>query len=31
LPHFMRRLLMGYAVVFNLRHGRAGHLFQELL
>ena len=27
LAHFMRRLLTGYAVVFNLRHGRAGHLF----
>ena len=29
LAHFMRRLLTGYAVVFNLRHGRAGHLFQN--
>jgi hypothetical protein len=25
----MRRLLTGYAVVFNLRHNRAGHLFQN--
>lgn len=25
----MRRLLTGYAVVFNLRHKRAGHLFQN--
>ncbi|HOP40769.1 MAG TPA: transposase, partial [Geobacteraceae bacterium] len=29
LAHFMRRLLTGYAVVFNLRHERAGHLFQN--
>jgi REP element-mobilizing transposase RayT len=29
LSHFMRRLLTGYAVVFNLRHQRAGHLFQN--
>lgn len=29
LAHFMRRLLTGYAVVFNLRHKRAGHLFQN--
>jgi putative transposase len=29
LAYFMRRLLTGYAVVFNLRHGRAGHLFQN--
>jgi putative transposase len=29
LSHFMRRLLTGYAVVFNLRHNRAGHLFQN--
>ncbi|WP_429885920.1 transposase [Geoalkalibacter halelectricus] len=26
---FMRRLLTGYAVVFNLRHERSGHLFQN--
>jgi hypothetical protein len=25
----MRRLLTGYAVAFNRRHGRAGHLFQN--
>ena len=25
----MRRLLTGYAVVFNLRHNRSGHLFQN--
>lgn len=29
LGSFMRRLLTGYAVVFNLRHERAGHLFQN--
>jgi putative transposase len=29
LATFMRRLLTGYAVVFNLRHNRAGHLFQN--
>jgi len=29
LSSFMRRLLTGYAVVFNLRHRRAGHLFQN--
>jgi REP element-mobilizing transposase RayT len=29
LAAFMRRLLTGYAVVFNLRHNRAGHLFQN--
>ncbi len=29
LSQFMRRLLTGYAVVFNLRHGRVGHLFQN--
>ncbi|NOY13070.1 MAG: transposase, partial [Deltaproteobacteria bacterium] len=29
LASFMRRLLTGYAVVFNLRHKRAGHLFQN--
>ena len=29
LARFMRRLLTGYAVVFNRRHGRVGHLFQN--
>ncbi len=29
LSVLMRRLLTGYAVVFNLRHGRSGHLFQN--
>ena len=29
LPTFMRRLLTGYAVRYNLRHGRHGHLFQN--
>ena len=29
LSHFMRRLLTGHAVTFNLRHGRVGHLFQN--
>ncbi len=29
LSSFMRRLLTGYAVVFNVRHQRAGHLFQN--
>jgi len=29
LPRFMRRLLTGYAVWFNRRHQRAGHLFQN--
>lgn len=29
LATFMRRLLTGYAVVFNLRHDRSGHLFQN--
>jgi len=29
LSRFMRRLLTGYAVYFNLRHNRAGHLFQN--
>ncbi len=29
LANFMRRLLTGYAVSFNLRHGRSGHLFQN--
>jgi REP element-mobilizing transposase RayT len=29
LAQFMRRLLTGYAVTFNLRHHRSGHLFQN--
>uniref|UniRef100_A0A831XDZ1 Transposase n=1 Tax=Geobacter metallireducens TaxID=28232 RepID=A0A831XDZ1_GEOME len=29
LATFMRRLLTGHAVSFNLRHGRVGHLFQN--
>lgn len=29
LGTFMKRLLTGYAVSHNLRHGRAGHLFQN--
>jgi len=29
LSTFMRRLLTGYAVTFNLRHRRTGHLFQN--
>jgi putative transposase len=29
LPRFMRRLLTGYAVTYNLRHHRHGHLFQN--
>jgi REP element-mobilizing transposase RayT len=29
LASFMRRLLTGYAVSFNLRHDRSGHLFQN--
>jgi len=29
LPRFMRRLLTGYAVTFNRRHKRAGHVFQN--
>lgn len=29
LSFLMRRLLTGYAVVFNLRHHRCGHLFQN--
>lgn len=29
LASLMRRLLTGYAVAFNLRHNRAGHLFQN--
>jgi len=27
LPRFMRRLLTGYAIYFNRRHKRYGHLF----
>jgi putative transposase len=29
LSRFMRRLLTGYAVFFDLRHDRSGHLFQN--
>lgn len=29
LAHFMRRLLTAHAVIFNLRHKRIGHLFQN--
>jgi putative transposase len=29
LSRFMRRLLTGHAVYFNLRHNRSGHLFQN--
>lgn len=29
LSRFMRRLLTGYAVTFNRRHNRSGHLFQN--
>jgi putative transposase len=29
LPQFMRRLLTGYAITFNRRHKRIGHLFQN--
>lgn len=29
LPSFMRRLLTGYAIRFNKRHGRHGHLFEN--
>jgi putative transposase len=29
LRQVMRRLMTGYAVTFNLRHRRAGHLFQN--
>ncbi len=29
ISHLMKRLLTGYAVVFNRRHGRSGHLFQN--
>ncbi len=29
LKQFMRRLLTGYAITFNTRHNRAGHVFQN--
>lgn len=29
VSHFMKRLLTGYAVVFNRRHNRSGYLFQN--
>ena len=29
LSRFMRRLLTGYAITFNRRHNRSGHLFQN--
>ena len=29
LPTFMRRLLSGYAIFHNRRHGRSGHLFHK--
>lgn len=29
ISHFMRRLLTGYAINYNLRHRRHGHLFQN--
>jgi len=29
MPCFMRRLLTGHAIFYNLRHGRHGHLFQN--
>jgi REP element-mobilizing transposase RayT len=29
IPRFMRRLLTGYAITFNRRHRRVGHLFQN--
>jgi REP element-mobilizing transposase RayT len=29
LPQYMRRLLTGYAVSYNRRHRRHGHLFQN--
>lgn len=29
LAHLMRRLLTGYAIYFNRRHDRCGHLFQD--
>jgi REP element-mobilizing transposase RayT len=31
LPTFMRRLLTGYAVRFNRKYQRAGHLFQKAI
>lgn len=29
LSHFMRRLLTGYAITYNIRHKRHGHVFQN--
>ena len=29
VSHLMKRLLTGYAVIFNRRHNRSGHLFQN--
>jgi hypothetical protein len=29
LPRFMRRLLTGHAIVYDQRHNRHGHLFQN--
>jgi putative transposase len=29
ISHFMRRLLTGYAIFYNRRHRRKGHLFQD--
>jgi len=29
LSKFMRRFLTGYAITYNLRHNRLGHLFQN--
>jgi len=29
LPSFMRKVLTGYSVIFNRRHRRSGHLFQN--
>jgi REP element-mobilizing transposase RayT len=29
LPRFMRRLLTGYALTYNRRHTRGGHLFRN--
>lgn len=29
LPRFMRRFLTGYAITYNIRHKRHGHLFQN--
>jgi putative transposase len=29
LPKFMRRMLTGYAITYNIRHARHGHLFQN--